>query len=129
MPFKCHSGRYGKGCPHSCPACQSSPLCRSRRPRKRLWCCLPLSDPASPSWRTGCGLFSSPCAILPQVRFPRTATVRPVAPAACGMNRPCRGLNAYVKVGYKRECDYRLHCHRHLSFFTVLNLIQLQLFD
>ena len=37
--------------------------------------------------------------------------VRPVAPAACGMNRPCRGLNAYVKVGYKRECDCRYPLH------------------
>ena len=110
-------GRYCKGFPHSSPACRSSPPRRSRRPRKRPWRCLPLLCPDSPSWRAGCGLFSSPCATLPQGRFPRTATVRAVAPAVCGMNCPCRGLNAYVKVGYKRECGYRLYCHRHLSLF------------
>ena len=123
-PFRCRSsavqmlfGRYDKGCPHSCPACRSSPPRRSWRPRKRLWRCLRLSGPASPSWRADCGLFSSPCTIPPQGRFPRTATVRAVAPAVCGMNCPCRGVTAPVPTGHKRECDCRLYCHRHLSLF------------
>lgn len=60
--------------------------------------------------------FFPPCVpFLREARFPKTGTVRPATPAACGTNRPCREPIASVRAGHKRARGCRRCCRRCLS--------------
>lgn len=115
MPFEYHSGRDCKGLRRGSSESPSIPRHRSWKRRKRFWKRPPLSCPAFPSLQGDCGFFFSLCSIPPRVWFPRTGTIRAAIPAACGMNRPCRGTVASVRAGHKKEYGCRLYCRRHLS--------------